>query len=273
MATFEELSVEERIALLSRRYSNEAGVYERRWAPGLREAGEELLDHLDLAGTEALLDVGAGVGALLASMRERATEAFIVGSDRAEGMLSLASRSFGLVVGDLTGLPFTDSAFDAVTMNFVLFHLQDPVDGLSEAHRVLRRGGRAGATTWGDEETWPVREVWGEELDRFGAAPVEGLFSLHELVDTPEKMSMHMRDAGLGEVEAWIGKLRQRWGVEEYIEFATGMAIPKLRFDSLDPESRPRLLEAVTGRLEELSGDDMLQTSEVVYSIGTKVRN
>jgi SAM-dependent methyltransferase len=234
--------------------------------------GRALLDRLDLAGAGAVLDMGAGVGALLADIDERAPQSMVVGSDRAEGMLALAPRRFGLAVADATRLPFDTDSFDVVTMVFMLFHLPHPVDGLQEARRVLRRGGRAASTTWGEEETWPVMEVWNEELDRHGAAPPQGLHSLHEYVDTPEKMAMHLRDTGFGDIETWTGTLERPWDVESFVECTTGMTLAKRRFDTLDPDVRPRFVEAATARIQELPGSAFVSRSEVIFAVGTRVR-
>jgi len=46
------------------------------------------------------------------------------------------------VLGDLTALPFADAAFEIVTANMVVEHLDQPVAVLAEVHRVLRPGGR-----------------------------------------------------------------------------------------------------------------------------------
>jgi len=54
--------------------------------------------------------------------------------------------------GDAEDLPFPDSSFDAVTMNFGLLHLGRPERALAEACRVLRSGGRFAFTVWAKPE-------------------------------------------------------------------------------------------------------------------------
>lgn len=55
----------------------------------------------------------------------------------------LARRTHGVVMleGTPTGQAFPEASFDVVVMHDVLEHLLEPVDELSETHRVLRPGG------------------------------------------------------------------------------------------------------------------------------------
>jgi ubiquinone/menaquinone biosynthesis C-methylase UbiE len=263
-----EPSLEERISQLSELYSSTAGVYHRRWASLLLKAGRGLLDRVDLSEARANLDVGAGVGALLDEVAARAPGALVVGTDRAAGMVAMAPREFGLVVSDATSLPFASDSFDVITMLFMLFHLPHPVDGLAEAHRVLRRGGVVATATWGEDESWPVMEVWNDELDRFGADEGGPLLSQHEYVDTPEKMDMHLRDARFTDVEAWIGTLEHEWDVESFVDCVTGMTTAKRRLDTLDRSVRPRFIAEATERVGGLPSSAFQQSSDVVFATG-----
>jgi arsenite methyltransferase len=119
---------------------------------------EAELDRLGLAGTESVLDLGCGRGAVLALVAQRLPDGRATGIDlwrsqdqsgntldaaagnlRAEG---IASRT-ELVTGDLRALPF-DSEFDLVLSSLAIHNIPDEAgrdSAVSEAFRVLKPGG------------------------------------------------------------------------------------------------------------------------------------
>jgi demethylmenaquinone methyltransferase/2-methoxy-6-polyprenyl-1,4-benzoquinol methylase len=60
--------------------------------------------------------------------------------DRARRRLNSGRPAF--IVADMTSLPFPDGSFDGITCGYVLEHVPDPAQGLSELSRVLCPGGR-----------------------------------------------------------------------------------------------------------------------------------
>jgi ubiquinone/menaquinone biosynthesis C-methylase UbiE len=112
-----------------------------------------LLDAVGVTTGVQLLDVATGPGYAAAAAAKRGAE--VVGVDFAPAMVAEARRRYPTVdfrEGDAEELLFPEASFDAVTMNFGLLHLGRPERALTEAHRVLRPGGRLGFTVWARPE-------------------------------------------------------------------------------------------------------------------------
>ena len=94
-----------------------------------------------------VLDVGCGTGDMLLLLREREREAELTGLDFSPNMLKVAGekcrddRHIRLVQGNAMALPFSDGAFDGVTISFALRNTPDYRAVLREIFRVLRPGG------------------------------------------------------------------------------------------------------------------------------------
>ena len=93
------------------------------------------------------LDVACGSGKLTAALaRIAGTHGRVVGLDFSPAMLTVARDhhpGIEFTEGDALSLPFEDTSFDASTIAFGLRNLADPVRGLREMSRVVKRGGRA----------------------------------------------------------------------------------------------------------------------------------
>jgi len=110
---------------------------------------ETLGRSLALQPTHSLLDIGCGGGRALQGYAAQGFQ--VAGIDAAEGLLSIARRrapQADLRHGSLTELPWPDGTFDAVTGVNSFVYADD--GGLSEAFRVLKRGGRLGIGFWAD---------------------------------------------------------------------------------------------------------------------------
>jgi demethylmenaquinone methyltransferase/2-methoxy-6-polyprenyl-1,4-benzoquinol methylase len=97
------------------------------------------------------LDVAGGTGDIAFRILRRAPGSHVTVLDLTESMLvegrrraeaqSLADR-LSWVAGDAMALPFPDASFDSYTISFGIRNVTRPQAALSEAYRVLRRGGR-----------------------------------------------------------------------------------------------------------------------------------
>ena len=127
-------------------------------------------DRLGLVAGERLLDLGAGGGrhafeamrrgarvtALDSSAANLKDVAAVAGAMLDAGEIIQAQWA-GTVNGDALDLPFPDGAFDRVIVSEVLEHVWDDERALVEIARVLRPGGRVGATV---PTFWPERVSW-----------------------------------------------------------------------------------------------------------------
>ena len=119
----------------------------------LVEQAEHWRNRLITDGTQLqpgthLLEVGCGVGAVLAVLGQEFPGVSLVGVDIepkqldfARGHLARAGVEATLLEADALELPFGDESFDYVWMMWLLEHIADPPAVLREARRVLVAGG------------------------------------------------------------------------------------------------------------------------------------
>jgi len=120
-----------------------------RWAPlypprphnALMEVEAKVVASLfSVVGPRHALDVGTGTGRNLALL-EAAGARSAVGVDLSPVMLSHAALSASRVQADARFLPFSSARFDLVVSSLMCGDVPEPAPWLSEAARVLVRGG------------------------------------------------------------------------------------------------------------------------------------
>jgi len=91
-----------------------------------------------------ILDTGCGTGNLTIKLAEKNK---VIALDLNTSMLEIAAEktkqnsNVTFKKGDVTKLPFGNNTFDVVTSVNVLYHLDNPIDAIKEAERVLKYGG------------------------------------------------------------------------------------------------------------------------------------
>ena len=101
-----------------------------------------LLRRIAVGPGQRLLEIGAGEGGNLYHLR--ACGAFCLGVDFSPQKAAFARRATAaeFIAADAGALPLADASFDVVLIRDLLHHLPDRVVALTQAHRVLRPGGR-----------------------------------------------------------------------------------------------------------------------------------
>lgn len=119
-----------------------------------------LLDAVDLFPGCKLLDAACGPGLIASLAASRGSE--VMGVDFSANMIAEAKKrnpSLSFKEADAEALPFRDGVFDIVVIGFGLHHFPFPARAISEAHRVLRVGGRVGFTTWAPPEEHVMHRI------------------------------------------------------------------------------------------------------------------
>jgi SAM-dependent methyltransferase len=168
-------------------------------------ATEALLDAAQVGEGDRVLDLAAGPGgAGLAAAERVGSTGHVVLSDVAAAMVAVAAErasadaQVSTAVFDQSAIDFGDASFDAVINRHGLMFVEDPVQTVAEAVRVLRVGGHYAVMTWDRREANPwlglVLDAVSEQFGvPFPPPNVRGPFSL----DTPELLSAVLRDGGL----------------------------------------------------------------------------
>jgi SAM-dependent methyltransferase len=114
---------------------------------------KSVFDRVGISRGTRLLDVGCGAG--LAAQLAAELGAQVSGIDAAPAFIEIARERLpggDFRVGDMEELPYADASFDVVTGFNSFQHAANLVAALSEAKRVVRRGGRVAMVVWGRPE-------------------------------------------------------------------------------------------------------------------------
>lgn len=238
------------------------------WSPAIQPVAERLLGQLPLAGTERVIDVGTGAGALLPAICGAAPHATVVGIDNAEGMLRLARRrhSGPLQLMDAEKLDFPDAHFDAALVAFVLFHLPHPERCLGEVFRVLNPEGSVGTATWGEERFPAADRIWDEELTRSGALPLPvPVTENRRCCNTEANMVGLLGNVGFAAVRTWSEHLVHQWSAAAHYEHRVLDAM-HARLLLLASDERDRCLERIRERLAAAAEEDYVYRGDVILA-------
>jgi SAM-dependent methyltransferase len=110
----------------------------------------QFADFADVRSGRAI-DVGCGPGALTGELVDRLGPTYVSAIDPSESFVAAVRERFPGVdvrVAAAERLPFPNSAFDAALAQLVVHFMSDPVAGLREMVRVVRKDGVVAACVW-----------------------------------------------------------------------------------------------------------------------------
>lgn len=182
--------------------SSAAEVYEEFFVPALfAQWAGPVCDAARLASGQTVLDVACGTGVLALEAASRVSaEGSVVGLDRNEGMLAVASRKSDGIdwrLGQAETLSFPDGCFDAVISQFGLMFFDDRVAALREMWRVLRPGGRLAVAVWDGLENCPGYAVMTSLLQRLFGDHIADALRVPYVLGDAEVLRGLFADAGV----------------------------------------------------------------------------
>lgn len=111
---------------------------------------EIIFSQIDFSKCENIVEIGSGVGAQTEILLERFPNTKIHCIDASDAQINTAKIALHDAISkgrvkiekaDALSLPMQDSCFEGAFICWLLEHVQNPIDILKEAHRVLKSGG------------------------------------------------------------------------------------------------------------------------------------
>ena len=138
-----------------------ASSYDPSWKEQLKPARDILLEMADLESGSNVLETACGTGLLTFpvanSLKPGGT---VTATDLSEEMITLAKgkadahniKNATFHQMDAEKLSFNDQTFNTALCSLGIMYYPDPVESLREMHRVLKSGGKAVISTWGERQ-------------------------------------------------------------------------------------------------------------------------
>ncbi len=259
-------------------FDGAAPRYDREGPQIFSHFGARLVEIMDIAGGERVLDVATGTGAVLIPAAQRVGRfGRVVGVDLAKNMLEQADDAaremgldnFELYKMDAEHLEFRDGIFDVVTCAFSLFLFPAMDVALREMYRVLASGGRLGVALFGRDPV-PFDPGWRLFADQVQAYGV-GVRTPQRVAYAPEEAQALLAAPGFVKVEtqskvyAVVFKSAEDWWA---FQFTLGNRATLLR---MNDDVRARFKAEYLAKVGPLFREDGLHLGvSVIFAMGYK---
>ncbi len=255
----------------------------KKWEPDLcrhmQPASDAIIDALQPAGTQIILDIAAGTGEPGLSIAKILTGGKVVITDLADEMLDIARENAAkkgianveFSACDVCELPFADNTFDSVSCRMGFMFFPDMHLAAKEIYRVLKPGGSIATSVWNkaDKNFWAaaVSEIISRNMELPAPPPgAPGIFRCGE----PGLIAGIFKAAGFKNItEKEVACNMQCESAAGYWQMMTEIAAPVVGAlskadDSMKEKIKNELIERINNKYPD--GNILMEGSAQVIS-------
>ena len=253
-----------------------AAGYDKPALRFFKHTAEHLAQRMEFSGTERVLDVATGTGAVALACARRLGAGHVTGIDLSEGMLAqarakAAAEKLGnltLQCMDLEALDLGADTFDAACCGFGIFFLPDMEAGLKIIAQHVKPGAAIGISSFTGEVMEPLSQKF---LDRIQSCGVSLPPLSWKRLDTPEKLHALYRAAGLEQPLIYTEQVGYPLtGFDEWWDLVWHSGFRGL-VSQLAPDDLARFTAAHREEIEALADSDGIELNvNVLIAVGRK---
>jgi len=248
----------------------------------LSPVGAAIIERLDAAEDDQLLDIASGTGEPGLSIARRAPRGRVVLTDLVAEMLDIAARrarAQGIAnveteVCSADDLPFDDATFDGVSVRFGYMFFPDVAKATAEFARVLKPGGRLCSSVWvkPDENLWTSVAMQAIAAEVVLAPPDPDGPNMFRCA-APGYVSALYEGAGLRDVAEWEVdvELVTRSPTEYWDMISEHVSLAVAALQQVDAPTRERIRATAIANVTAFEQDGQVRVPGVARCIvGTK---
>lgn len=270
------MSDQERKHKIKETFNAVASGYDKPALRFFKHAAASLVDRMQFAGHEQVLDVATGTGAVALACARQLRNGHVTGSDLSEGMLAQAQSkasnekldNVSFKCMDLEVLDFGAKTFDAACCGFGIFFLPDMEAGLKTIAQQVKAGGKIGITSFTGAVMEPMSQKFIDRIQLYNMVlpPLSW-----KRLDEPAKIAALFHAAGLEQamiVTEQVGYPLDGFGAWWDIVWFSGF---RGLLNQLSPDELAQFQQAHREEIETLSRQNGLYLNvEILIAVGYK---